>query len=240
MLVGAAVCPHPPLLVPEMAGGTAAELDGVRAACDEVVRRLPDGSIVVVGGAGVTRSYGTDAAGSLRTYGLDFTVGEGRAVLPLSLTIGRWLLERNELSATAFWGVAEDASPVECLELGRELAASAERVVLLVMGDGSACRDEKAPGYLDARARPYDDGVAQALEAADAAGLAALEVGLSAELQVAGRAAWQVLAGAAGDRPMVGDLLAHEAPYGVGYLVASWAADSGRVDGAAPIGGVRP
>jgi hypothetical protein len=39
---------------------------------------------------------------------------------------------------------------------------------------------------------------------------------------VAGRAAWQVLAGAAGGRRMQGRLLCMSAPYGVTYLVASW------------------
>lgn len=225
MLVGAAVCPHPPLLVPEMAGDSAPELDRLRAACDEALKRLPSGLIVVVGGAAVTRRYGIDAAGSLRPYGLDFVVGpagEGPAALPLSLTIGRWLLERNGLSAAAFQGIAEDATLEDCLYVGRDLAESSERIVLLVMGDGSASRDEKAPGYLDERAKPYDDAVAQALDHADVAALERLDLRLSAELQVAGRAAWQVLAGAAGSTGFHGDLLAHEAPFGVGYLVASW------------------
>ena len=40
---------------------------------------------------------------------------------------------------------------------------------------------------------------------------------------VAGRAAWQVLAGAAGNRPFDGHLLCMAAPYEVTYLVAFWA-----------------
>lgn len=225
MLVGAAVCPQPPLLIPEMNGDSGPELERLRVACDEALRRLPSGLVVVVGGAAVTRRYGMDAAGSMRPYGLDFVVGptgDGPAVLPLSLTVGRWLLERNGLSAAAFQGVAEDATLQDCLSLGHDLAASMERVVLLVMGDGSACRDEKAPGYLDDRAKPYDDAVGHALGRADVAALEALDPRLSAELQVAGRAAWQVLAGAAENTGFQGELLAHEAPYGVGYLVASW------------------
>jgi hypothetical protein len=64
--------------------------------------------------------------------------------------------------------------------------------------------------------------VAHALGKADAAALAALDPDLSRELQVAGRAAWQVLAGAAGGDGFSAGLLADEAPYGVGYLVAAW------------------
>ncbi|GAA3234759.1 hypothetical protein [Actinocorallia longicatena] len=246
MLIAAAVCPHPPLLVPEIAGEAASELDALRAAADRAVLRVcarraggsvedPPRRIVVVGGGAETRSFGASASGSLRPYGLDLAIGSGAPELPLSLTLGRWLLERASgacvilgdgrlvmpsLSEVSYQSVALDASAQECLELGRALAA--DDVALLVMGDGSACRDEKAPGYLDERAVGYDARVAAALKSADASALAALDPVESRELMAAGRAAWQVLAGAAAGRPLTGELLADEAPYGVGYFVASW------------------
>jgi hypothetical protein len=95
-------------------------------------------------------------------------------------------------------------------------------VALLVMGDASACRSVKAPGYLDERAEPFDAQVARALGAADTAALAALDPGLARELKVSGRAPWQLLAGAAEHAGLSGALLYDEAPYGVGYLVATW------------------
>ncbi|RKS74872.1 hypothetical protein BZB76_3394 [Actinomadura pelletieri DSM 43383] len=235
MLVSAAVCPHPPVLVPEMAGEAAPELDAVRAACEEAVRRLRDGdALVVVGGGPETRSYGPDAYATLQPYGLAWASPEepheGAEALPLSLTIGRWLLQRQDnvpaMDAARFEAIAFDASPEECLALGRELAATADRVALLVMGDGSACRSEQAPGYFDDRARPHDEAVARALGDADTAALAALDPKTSWEIRAAGRAAWQVLAGAArgdaGRARFTAELLADEAPYGVGYLVAAW------------------
>lgn len=229
MLVAAAVCPHPPVLVPEMAGEAASELDALRTACDRAVGLLGDADVLaVVGGGAETRPYGPDAYASLRPYGLHWTSPrepvDGAEALPLSLTIGRWLLERHGFAARArYQAVAFDAEPEACLSLGRELAGAADRVALLVMGDGSACRSEKAPGYLDVRARPHDEGVARALGTADAAALAALDPGLSRDVQAAGRAAWQVLAGAASDSPgLGGELLADDAPYGVGYFVAAW------------------
>ncbi|OLT28977.1 hypothetical protein BJF79_10805 [Actinomadura sp. CNU-125] len=234
MLISAAVCPHPPILVPAMAGEAARERDGLRAACDEAVGRLaaalPD-ALVVVGGAPGTAVHRSDAHATLRPYGLPWTSpdvpGEGSEPLPLSLTIGRWLIERYgdpAVQETGYRSVAFDASPEECLAIGRDVAASADRVGLLVMGDGSACRSEKAPGYLDERAEAYDEAVARALGDADAAALAALDPGTSRELRAAGRAAWQVLAGAAGTGRFGGELLADEAPYGVAYFVASWSA----------------
>ncbi|WP_433326272.1 hypothetical protein [Spirillospora sp. CA-294931] len=227
MLVSAAVCPHPPLLVPEVAGEAASELDGLRAACAEAVRRLGDADVVVVvGGADETRAYGPGATGTLKPYGLDRRFGpEGGEPLPLSLTIGCWLLRDLAGTHVRYQSVAFGAAPEECLGLGRALADSAGRVALLVMGDGTACLSQKAPGYLDERAEAFDAEVAKALGHADAAALAALSPELSGELQAAGRAAWQVLAGAVtapGAGPFGAEPLAHEAPYGVGYHVASW------------------
>ncbi len=209
------------MLVPEVAGGAAPELDALRGACHVSIRSLVPGAdlLVVVGAGPETRDFGADAAGTLRPYGVPVTVGTGEPVLPLSLTIGRWLLGERE---AVFQSIAEDASPVACARLGAELAARAPRVALLVMGDGAACRTERAPGYFDPRSAEFDAGAALALASADTGALSRVDPGLAAELHAAGRAPWQVLAGAAGDGRFTAELLADEAPYGVGYLVASW------------------
>ena len=70
------------------------------------------------------------------------------------------------------------------------------------MGDGPARRARAAPHAADPEADRYDDQVAGALAAADPAALAALDPREDRPLEVAGRAAWQVLAGAAGDPEM--------------------------------------
>jgi len=93
---------------------------------------------------------------------------------------------------------------------------------LLVIGDGAATHTEKAPGYLDERAGPFDDAVAAALAAADPAALAALDPALAADLWAVGRAPWQVLAGATRDGTWEGELLHSSRPFGVGYHVAVW------------------
>lgn len=234
MLVAAAVCPHPPLLVPEIASGAAPELDALRAACDEALRGLlaadPD-LLTVVGNGPSTCEYPRRAGGSFRPYGVDVRVGRGEPVLPLSLAIGMWLLERHEMAAGSpppavrarLHAVARNAPIDACLAMGTELAGSAARVGLLVMGEGSARRSAAAPGSLDRRSAGYDRTVADALATGDSDALAALEPDLARALLVAGRAPWQVLAGAAREVDDVSPrLLAEEAPYGVGYLVASW------------------
>lgn len=233
-LVAAAVCPHPPLLVPEVAGSAAPELDDLRAACDTAVRRLlaADPDIVVLVGTGpVTGPIHTPATGSLQPWGVDLYLPlvpglpDRGALLPLSLTIGAWLLARHDTRppVTAVQ-VAADAGTAELAALADEVGAAGDRVASLVLGDGSACRGEKAPGYDDARALPYDQGVAAALADADLDALLDLDPVVSAELKAAGRAPWQVLAGAAraAGGGWRGELLHDSAPYGVAYFVASW------------------
>ena len=226
MLVAAAVCPHPPLLVPGVAAGATAETDDLRAACDAAVATLlavGHDLLVVVGAAESLGPYPTGAWGSLRPYGapVDLPARDGEPTLPLSLTLGRWLLDRASAGEALLFGVPEDAGPGRCREAGAALADRADRVALLVMGDGAGRRTPK-PGYLDDRAEPFDAAVSAALAAGDADALAALDAALAAELLVQGRAAWQVLAGAAAGSTWQGRVRYDAAPYGVGYLVATW------------------
>ncbi|MFH9240624.1 class III extradiol dioxygenase subunit B-like domain-containing protein [Streptomyces anulatus] len=237
MLVAAAVCPCPPLLVPEVAAGAAPELDAARDACLDAVGVLaasrPD--LLVVVGPGDDRSAGphpAGARGSFRGVGVDLDVTLGDAPpdaapdrpLPQSLTVGAWLLGRARWTGAPVEGlaVAESRATRECAEAGRSLARRAERVALLVMGDGSACRTLKAPGYLDERAAAFDARATEALGSADLDAIAALDATLARELKAAGRAPWQLLGGAARDAGLAGRLLYEEAPYGVGYTVAAW------------------
>ncbi|WP_328320002.1 class III extradiol dioxygenase subunit B-like domain-containing protein [Streptomyces sp. NBC_00388] len=235
MLVAAAVCPCPPLLVPEVAAGAAPELDAARAACLDAVGVLaaarPD-LLIAVGPADEAGrgAHPEGASGSFSGFGVDLRVrlgtsdtGSGRD-LPPSLSVAAWLLSRAEWAASPVegLGVGEPLEPERCIAAGRELSARAARVALLVMGDGSACRTLKAPGYLDERAAAFDAAAARALSTADVAALQALDAPLAYELKAAGRAPWQVLAGAAEGAEPGGQLLYDDAPYGVGYYVAAW------------------
>jgi hypothetical protein len=232
VLVAAAVCPSPPLLVPELAAGSAAELDDLRAACltaiDAVELAAPE-LLVVVGAGAATRRYEAGSSGSFAPYGVPVEVClPGRAaaeppVLPLPLAVGAWLLQRAGWPGQAVGQlVAEAASAEECATLGAALAEEADRVALLVMGDGSARRSEQAPRPYDASAETFDQGVVQAFRSADPAGLLGLDAALATSLVASGRPAWQVLGGAAGEAALDDEVLYDRAPYGVGYIVAIW------------------
>jgi hypothetical protein len=228
-LVAAAVCPHPPLLIPSVGLGIDVP---ARTAAQATVARLvatePD-RVVLVGNGPEQVSYGPADAGSLAGFGVDEVVPLGprtcgeAAVLPLSITVGAWLL-----GGTGWTGnrqavaLPESLSADDAAALGTEIAELDERVALLCLGDGSARRSDKAPGWFDPRAEPFDRTVAVALAEADLAALRGLDPELARELLVAGRTSWQVLAGAAAGQRWSGTVSYDEAPFGVGYFVAGW------------------
>ncbi|TCC42459.1 class III extradiol dioxygenase subunit B-like domain-containing protein [Kribbella speibonae] len=225
-VVAAAVCPHPPLLVPEVASGAAPELDDLRAASLTAVESLATAAhIVVLGSAAAASTYDGAAGGSFGAYGAPgVRFGTGPAVLPLSLAIGGWLLEQTKAAhlPRTYRAIPPDTPPDVCARLGREIADGNDRIGLLVMGDGSARRSEHSPVHLHPRAEIFDTTVANALQHRNLDVLKALDPDLADELQAAGRAPWQVLAGALEGTSLSGDLTYEAAPYGVGYFVASF------------------
>ncbi|HEV2887461.1 MAG TPA: hypothetical protein VGX49_11155 [Jatrophihabitans sp.] len=209
MIVAVAGCPHPPLLLRGITGRAVAEVERLQAACLAAIGELlaagPD-RLVVVGGA-----------------------APGEDDKALSIVVGRLLLNQAGCRLPIeHLVIAADSPPADCLRVGRALASSAlaaggdGATGLLVMADGSARRSLKAPGYLDPRAAPFDDGVQACLAAGRLAGLADLDPVLAAELLVAGRAAWQVLAGAVGEVAGRTTLHYSDDPFGVWYPVFSW------------------
>ena len=236
MIVAVAGCPNPPLLLRGITGRTVGDVEHVSAACLEAIGVLlaaEPSRVVLVGGAGPGED-GPDADGpdgdGPDGDGPDGD-GPGADVKALSIVVGRLLLaEAGCRLPVEHLVIAADSPPADCLRAGRRLAAGEERTGLLVMADGSARRSLKAPGYLDARAAPFDAAVQACLESGRLAELAELDPVLAAELLVAGRAAWQVLAGAigaAGDAasgPAAGQSRLHysDDPFGVWYPVFSW------------------
>jgi hypothetical protein len=145
--------------------------------------------------------------------------GSGR---PGSLLVGDWLLNSVGYAGERLLvSVAMDEPAASCARLGAALAGLADRVALLVLADGSACRGPKAPGHLDHRSIGFDAAVERAVRTGDLGALLAIDAGLAAELQATGRSAWQVLAGAL-DGVAVASLVRYcDDPFGVAYLVAS-------------------
>ncbi len=231
MLIHAVVCPQPPLLVPALAPGASPDVVRLREMCADVVAGLANSGceqIIVVAGAGSAGRWDERSGGSLAAYGVNVAYGGEQSALPASLTIGAFLLDQAGWSGRRHYvAVPSNASPRDCVRIGRRLAALPDQIGLLVLGDGSAKRTDTAPGYLDARADSHDIAVSRALDTADCDALLFLDPRLAEELWVAGRAAWQVLAAATqasltDETTVAAQVRYDEVPLGVGYLVAVW------------------
>jgi hypothetical protein len=228
-----AFCPQPPLLVSEVGAG---EPVAARAPSIAAVRWLaaqPIQRIVVLGTGATAGCFGPGAAGSFARYGVDVAVRlpskpgtaqpSGPLPLPLPLAVGAWLLSQSSCTAGAI-GITCDENG----ELPSGLVALDEQDALLVMGDGSARRTEKAPGWLDDRAAGFDAQVGAALAAGDPDLLAAVDLDLGRDLLAAGAPAWRAASRLLSGTTWQADVRYAEAPYGVGYLVATWSAPGRR------------
>jgi hypothetical protein len=238
------VCPHPPALIPELGAGVDG-IEVVRAAATEAVQTLcaADPELVIVVGGGTARArFVAGDHGSFADYGVDLRVGlpggdrrPSASEFPLAVLVGSWLLEKAEWSGQSrAESIPAGLPQADCLRLGAELAQVADRVGMLVMGDGAVGRTTAAPRPYDPRAEAFDRDVVAAFIAADPSVLADLDPVVAAELGVAGRAPWQVLAGAAGEALFDANILYEGAPGGVGYIVAVGGGGRGGAGGGPP------
>ncbi|TDP42471.1 hypothetical protein DFR75_1011583 [Nocardia ignorata] len=262
-LISAAVCPHPPALIPAVGGAAAAELDGLRAACIESIRRLrvpkfgaesdgwavstseefhsdptlPD-LLVIVGCDETTTAYeSTKTFGSLRRYGIawDWDIAWCRddlssLPLPLSLSVGVWLLTAHGPTGmfsrrVDYQSISFDASAEECAISGKDLAAQEANVAMLVVGEAAPL--EQPTTHTAIRAADYNDALTRAFAQVDTTALSQLDPVESQTLKATGRAAWQVLAGAAAGRELEGHVLTDSASHNRGFVVASWTRAAG-------------
>jgi hypothetical protein len=218
VITAAAIVSHPPLLVRDL-GGAADPVAALRAAALDAVRGVLAGAdeVVVVGPADRPGHW---SAGGLGGFGR--TVPTAGDPVPLALGVGARLLD--DAGWTGPRELVDAGAPAreDVADLAAELAARSGRTALLLMADGSARRGERAPGYLDERAFPFDDALAQALAAGDAAALVGLDVALAEELMVTGATALRLLGAVALGRRTQASLGYRDDPYGVTYLVASW------------------
>lgn len=249
----AALIPSPPLLVPELCGGSpvaddshpAAQVPALREAVLSAARTLAESAErwTIVGVGNVEQALGPETIGTFRGFGADVRVALSSVLpdmvpdpgMPLAALIGGWV--RGEVAPSVEAQaqiVAVDAGAEHCMAVGAKLrgesdADGADNGVLVV-ADGAATLSIKAPGYLDPRAAGVQDGIDRALAAGDRAALAELDSGLCAELEVSGRAAYQVLAGLfeADERDPSVETRYAAAPFGVGYQVSVWRPGGGR------------
>ncbi len=211
MLVAAAICPYLPSLAFAAEVGAPAAPERLRTACAQAVATVltEDPEIVAVVGPG-TRSV-LHEEGSLP------------ASRDLGIPMGMQLLQQ------AGW-----TGPVRAYELdddrdwptngedGVHLAQWADRVGLLVLGNGPTHAGADGARHPDPRAEEINAGIAAALADGDVDGFfPTLDPDLARELGVSGRSPWQLLDGADWDLP-THCLLYAETVDGVSCFVATW------------------
>lgn len=217
MIVSAAICPHPPLLVHRPGDTEDRAMTVLRAAVLDAVRTMlaqgPDRVVVVGASDEITLPVDESHGGSLRAYGLQVYAGGQRQSLSLAHTVGAWLLDQ------AGWTGS------------RAYVASAThfegRIALLAMADGSAKVSELSPAGPDPRSVGFQQGISDALRDGDAAALANIEPELSRALwstAVPGLSALgeMVEADTTKGTELTAQLRYDSAPFGVSYWAADW------------------
>ena len=167
----------------------------LRAACRAAVATLPDDEPVVVLARPVNEA------------------NRARGVTePLGHRVAKYLLAGRDFEPQ----LALPYAAAALLELS-------DPISLLVMADGSACREDSAPGHLHPAAVPFDDAIEAALRNGDAKELARLDPEVGEELWCEGVPGFRVLGELARDRDVVSEVSYAGAPYGVAWWVARWA-----------------
>jgi hypothetical protein len=214
------------VLVPELAGGAAAEVADLRAAVIAAAASLPPRWIVV----GVGRAdnvLGPNSVGTFAGFGADVRVrlapeagSEPPIELPLCALVAGWVRGQARPEASAQVCVYGEHDPGAALARGRQLRGEIDRasdpIGVLVVADGVNTLTPSAPGG-------YHPGNANAQLLLDDA-LASGDVPALAGLpgQVLGRVAFQVLAGITEPGPRSAKELYRGAPFGVGYFAGVW------------------
>lgn len=243
--------PGAPLLVPELMGAAAPELDELRDACVEaargalagVARAYPDQPpvLVAVGPSGevVDTAAGDDGDDAQRP---------GRWAGRVSTSDFGWPVELPPLPGApdgpanpavptallgARWvlGQVAGAEPVVARWSGltwaqsegaTAAAAASAPTVLIGCLDGAMSHGPKAPRGEHPDAAVYDDAIEQALRSGDPAALAAIDAGTGEQVGALGAPLWSQLGTLLAGREWDARVLWAGHPYGIGYVVASW------------------
>ena len=200
------------------------------AAFEAALVPQPDRAVII--GAGLVTEAHSGGWGSLRGFGVPYDVAlnpgdqysrpSGRR-LPLSLTVGAWLLEQVDWPGERIALEVDAASTDDELDMiGRLIGDSELSTLLLVVADGSAARTDKAPASFHPGAEAFDARVVEVLAGGDPESLRTIDRAEALAVTAAGRPAWRVAATAMRGATYAGEVLVDEAPYGVGYVVARW------------------
>ncbi len=227
-LIGIAILPAAPVLVPGVSATLPDGLRQVRDAAEACVGDLPDAEAVVllaVGNpAGRYRRVEASLAGfgrpdlavSLRPAGC--AKGHDRA-LPPALAVLAMMLRRH--APVAPIALDPGATARDLHELGTGVARCSRRIVAVAAGDLSAGLDERSPRSCIDGAQAWDEAVLTAVVDGDLQALARLGPVEARRVVAQGWAPVLATVTAGVEAALDLQLRHYSAPRGVGYLVAS-------------------
>ena len=225
MITAVVFIPAAPLMCPDV--DVESLLADERAVSIELIAELQqDAERIIVIGAGTSTTWFEDGGiGNTRGFGgvSHYAIGTGLDELPQSLTVGA-----SVVSATGWAGEVQalvidaDTTIGQRQVLAKEVVANSgdQRTLIVAVGDGSATRTEKAPGYIQPDALDFDAAVVRAIDSVDRNALMAIEQSTADRLWCRGLPTWQVVAQAIDTAH--GAVVFESSPFGVNYFVASW------------------
>ncbi len=248
------MCPGAPLLVPGVAPALVATVPDLLESCRLAVASLAGADRILLLTSGprmrdrgtratrptVLHPPGTPISSAALTGGgwpahFDGLLSTGTPATPtavavaaragVGVVVGAALLAGGliNLPTTAVELGDEGASPAE---LYAAAGSSADRIGVLLIGEGSAARGPDSPAGPQREAADLDGQLGRALADGDPSALSgAVSIGraVADRLMFSAGPGFAALAALTADRaPLLAHLLYDEAPFGVGYLVATW------------------
>jgi len=234
-VVGAALVPAAPVLVPGLSGHTRTAPE-VRAATLEAIQRMIDAGVdevAVLAEADRAGLFDSDAPWGLHRIGGMHSVSEPGAgsafdkPLTVSLAIGASMLrDAGWTGPTSLHALERAMSADAAAELGRRLEAKGRSVGLLLLGNGSACCTEKAPGSFHPEAETFNATLLAMIRQGDRAAMMELSAHDTADQLSDVRVPLQVFAGATAGHRFLSSITFADDFAGVYYICATLLLDA--------------
>ena len=228
-IVSAALVPAAPVIVPGLSGHTMPAPEVRSAALDAIQRMIDAGveEVIVLAEADRDGLFDSTAPWGLHRIGGLHPFSEAGAVfdqlLTMPLAIGASMLRDAGWTGTTYFHALERTISAEAAaEVGRGLGTTKRSVGLLLLGNGSACCTEKAPGSFHPQANEFNTSLVGMIRQGNRAAMMALPTQGAAEQLSDIRVPLQVFAGATPEHRLVSSIGFTGDFAGVYYICATF------------------
>ena len=232
-IVSAALVPAAPVIVPGLSGHTMPAPEVRSAALDAIQRMIDAGvdEVIVLAEADRDGLFDSTAPWGLHRIGGLHPFSEAGAVfdqlLTMPLAIGASMLrDAGWTGPTSFHALERTMSADAAAEVGRGLGTTKRSVGLLLLGNGSACCTEKAPGSFHPQAETFNATLLTVIRQGDRAAMMELSAHDTADQLSDVRVPLQVFAGATSGHRFLGSITFADDFAGVYYICATLLLDA--------------